>query len=208
MNSYALGILADYAPGPLVFELCMPLIAVVSVVCLSTLLLPRRTRSVSVLSIYSLVLCVVVGVMWARTWRYNDCVALYIAGRGVGYSSEADGAHLLVLPSAWEPCSIVELWVYRVRWRRFERAWFKFDREYYAPYPYHFIVPHWAIMLPLLVAPDIYLRGHLRIRRRKKLGLCVKCGYDLRATPERCPECGKPARPAVIANGKGDIPPY
>ena len=55
------------------------------------------------------------------------------------------------------------------------------------------LFPIWALLLCAAVLPScrvVSLRRDLRSRRRSAAGACTSCGYDLRATPERCPECG------------------
>jgi hypothetical protein len=49
--------------------------------------------------------------------------------------------------------------------------------------------------LPFWLLAPMSIAGILRSRRRKlpTSGVCRNCGYDLRATPDRCPECGTSA---------------
>jgi hypothetical protein len=51
-------------------------------------------------------------------------------------------------------------------------------------------VPYWAIVALTAPMPLVRAARWLRRRRRTRLGLCPKCSYDIRATPDRCPECG------------------
>lgn len=49
-------------------------------------------------------------------------------------------------------------------------------------------VPIWWIAMGFIVAGGWVLWRRGKVRDEE--GLCVQCGYDLRATPGRCPECG------------------
>jgi hypothetical protein len=58
-------------------------------------------------------------------------------------------------------------------------------------YTHHDIeLPLWIPFAIAAVSPLMWCYRQRRGRRRLRHNFCDSCGYDLRATPERCPECG------------------
>jgi hypothetical protein len=55
---------------------------------------------------------------------------------------------------------------------------------------WHWGAKGWLIALITGIFPAFRIIARLRRRRGSSLGACATCGYDLRATPDRCPECG------------------
>ena len=67
------------------------------------------------------------------------------------------------------------------------------------PAVWNVVVPHWFLFVATSLLPALWIRNHRR--RHARLGICSRCGYDVRATPDRCPEYGTDYR------GTNLIPP-
>lgn len=52
------------------------------------------------------------------------------------------------------------------------------------------LIPYWMFLPILLLLPILHVRRIIRQRLRLKRGQCLNCGYDLRASKDKCPECG------------------
>jgi hypothetical protein len=66
--------------------------------------------------------------------------------------------------------------------------YYSFPSAHLPPIEQDIFIPYWFVCIIFLAMPPHWLR--LRLRAAINTGMCSKCGYDLRATPDRCPECG------------------
>jgi hypothetical protein len=142
----------------------------------------------------SLLLCLASAVLWARSFYRWDL--------GQYFPRDGWAVSLSVHSGAGELCSSAEIPgissysssdpapPHAALW------WFRVDFTYY---------PAWLVRVPLwfpVAASGAAAWWFGRRGRLAKIGICAPCGYDLRATPDRCPQCGKtgPQSSGVIAN--------
>jgi hypothetical protein len=168
------------------------------------------------LSALSIMLFAITALLWVRSYWVNDSFSRYRTGgecytvescHGAVYVSWTQDAVPLIHDS-WTSTSEPSFEPWEGGWgvtesRVLPLKVFTFDPSAIvrtsAPVTC-VIVSHWFLFLCFIVTPVSWLRSRLRMRRRKVLGLCPSCGYDVRATPERCPECGSvpTVRPRLI----------
>ena len=144
--------------------------------------------------------------LWAESYKYSRGTLYEWSGGAVQHLSDrgevvAIRVHLPVIlsPKGW---SSVRRRVGNVSFsksRLLDRYLWGFGYAWAGPVPlpqplrgsfYALVVPHWFLALLFALLPAVRLIK--RWRNRIPPGNCQKCGYDLRASEDRCPECGAP----------------
>jgi hypothetical protein len=178
-----------------------------------------RRRPFTLISAASLLLWLTVSALWVRSYWVEDTLAHY-SDTSVSASSFRGRISFLtgfeVRRHGWDLYSVSAKDMPRMSWDlrrvRFDRFGIRISS--YSPYPgdqstgvarvatsWKLALPHWLPFLAFGVVPALWLISRIwRVLPRQPRGFCSACGYDLRATPERCPECGAAGR---VSGGGG-----
>jgi hypothetical protein len=144
-----------------------------------------RRRLFNLAAAVSLVLCAAAAITWASLWL---AAPKYFTGRcHVGGRSFVIGAFASHLWLSTYPDG-GGIWQFDVG-----AEWFAAGRGSIRnpQAPAYYLQVHWALLIiGFVLLPALRATMWLRQRRRTRAGCCPRCGYDLRATPDRCPECG------------------
>ena len=141
-----------------------------------------------------LLLCVAVCVLWLRSYRAPANSAA--AADSISFTRSEPLYWVIAEPGRLTLCRQVGAnWDFPLR--GFNAAGIEFGGSWGedGSILWNLRMPCWMLAavtaLPLPLAAWGVVRRR-RVRRSARLGLCRHCGYDLRASPERCPECGTP----------------
>jgi hypothetical protein len=166
-----------------------------------------KRRLLNLLTGLSLLLCVAVCMLWIRSHLRYDYVK-YV-GREWVYTVASDrGLLIFSRSSAWNdinrPGGPGNGWYAEslggarrpidfYNAKRYPKPWYKFGLHPPRLEPRYrdAAVPNWGLSLLTAILPAHRVLDVRRRARRHRAGLCPVCGYDLRATPGRCPECGR-----------------
>jgi hypothetical protein len=155
-----------------------------------------RQRLFAIVSVLSLQLSLATAVLWVLSYRLEEQI-YFRCSTGSAYLTSSAG-RLGVDLQCRSGYPIREFGLFHDRvvdndfTYTFEPAPLGFAWRYPHEDAFECAIPHWFALLAFAIAPTFWFFGiHRRRVTRRKLGLCPTCGYDLRATPERCPECGR-----------------
>jgi len=149
-----------------------------------------RRRHFTIVSAVSLVLCVATCVLWL--WARGKST---ISGANSPYLDIQDDTKLTIRPDA----------AVLAQRREAGRDWGLFiaglgvgELEDHGGWIFGVSVPYWLVIAITATLPIRWMTR--RSRPFKATGRCSACGYDLRASRDRCPECGAvpTVNPAVL----------